>query len=79
MAQFHRYLHLRDEADIVAFEDRCALGLPAEIQIDFTISASELPGYKRLVQDSAEWKVGNYIYLSRKALKRVALIFGDLT
>ena len=55
MAQFHRYLHLRDEADIVAFEDRCALGLPAEIQIDFTISASELPGYKRLVQDSAEW------------------------
>ena len=37
------------------FEDTCALGKSADIDIDFSLSTAELPGFRRLVDQPAEW------------------------
>ena len=53
--QIHKYMIIQDTDAILQFEDRCAVGLPAEISIDFSLSAAELPGYSRLQSDPSEW------------------------
>ena len=37
------------------FEDACALGKSDGIDIDFSLSTAELPGFRRLVDQPAEW------------------------
>ena len=55
LPQLHRYLSISDERDIQMFEDACALGKSADVDIDFSLSTAELPGFRRLVDQPAEW------------------------
>ena len=55
LPQLHRYLSISDERDIQMFEDACALGKSADVDIDFNLSTAELPGFRRLVDQPAEW------------------------
>ena len=55
LPQIHRYLSITGEQDIQMFEDACALGKSADIDIDFSLSTAELPGFRRLVDQPVEW------------------------
>ena len=51
VSQFHRYMSVYDPNDVVDFENMCAVGRPATINIDLQQSLAELPRYKRLMDD----------------------------
>ena len=53
LPQLHRYLSISDERDIQMFEDACALGKSADVDIDFSLSTVELPEFRRLVDQPA--------------------------
>ena len=55
LPQIHRYFSIAGEREIQMFEDACALGKSADVDIDFTLSTVELPGFCRLVDQPAEW------------------------
>ena len=55
VSQFHRYMSVYNPDDVADFENMCAIGRPAAINIDFQQSPAELPGYKRLMDDPGEW------------------------
>ena len=55
VSQFHRYMSVYDSDGVADFENMCAVGRPATINIDFQQSPAELPGYKRLMDDPGEW------------------------
>ena len=55
LPQIHRYLSIVGGREIQMFEDAYALGKSANIDIDFTLSTAELPGFRRLVDQPAEW------------------------
>ena len=45
LPQLHRYLSIEDESDIQQFEDDCATGTPAPIDINFRKPLVQLPGF----------------------------------
>ena len=56
LPQLHRYLSIEDGSDVQQFEDDCATGTPAPIDINFRKPLVQLPGFARLQEEPDEWK-----------------------
>ena len=53
--QIHRFLGCADDTEMQLFGDYCALGKAAPNEIDFSVPAPQLTGYRILVSSPSEW------------------------